>query len=569
MTLSIILATYQRRALLEQTFPTVLAQQPASAFEVVVVVDGSTDGTAAYLRGLAAPLVRVIEQENAGPAAARNAGAAAASGDILLFLDDDILCPPTLARLHLEAHRAAAVPAVISGRVLVSDASPKGVAREIARRETAWGYARLRDAGRIEWPTGTLVDANSSLPRKLFFDAGGFDPSYRRSETNEFGFRLHKAGVPFVDLPQAAAWQIFAKTPREMCADTEWHARAEIRLSRAFPEYRPHCALAGMGDGPAWKRPARRLLARLPKRLLSLVPVAKKRADSITLQAMYLRRSAALWRSAAGESGNWKSLEAEFGKRLPVLLYHHVGPLAAGSHMGMSIPAAMFERQMRCLTRHGYTTISTGQWTDWVRNNSRLPQKPVLLTFDDALADLTKYAFPVLKELDLKAVCFAVTNKLGGRNDWSGVQTGHERLMTREEVKEWSEAGIEFGAHTRTHPDLRTLTLLQLEDEIAGSRADLEDLLGTMVRSFAYTYGDYNAEAVACARRHFDCSFTCEEGVNTLTTDLHLLRRTMMSPFDWTLDFRLRLRYGCSPIIRLRSDLALRTRLRRMMGGGS
>src|SRR6266568_4700806 len=102
MRISVIVATYNRCKLLARTLPALLTQQfPEEEYEVIVVVDGSTDGTLEYLRGLGSYRnLRVLEQANRGQAAAINAGLSAARGEIVLFLDDDIECGPTLIAEH-------------------------------------------------------------------------------------------------------------------------------------------------------------------------------------------------------------------------------------------------------------------------------------------------------------------------------------------------------------------------------------------------------------------------------------------------------------------------------------
>src|SRR5262245_25867711 len=90
--LSIVVPTYNRRAGIER-FLRALEEQtfPATRFEVVVVDDGSTDGTDAALAAMQTPYrLRVLHQENAGPAAARNAGLREAQGRLIVFLDDDV-----------------------------------------------------------------------------------------------------------------------------------------------------------------------------------------------------------------------------------------------------------------------------------------------------------------------------------------------------------------------------------------------------------------------------------------------------------------------------------------------
>jgi len=563
MRLSIVIPTYRRRRTLERTFPTV-AGQDLPNLEIIVVVDGSTDGSSEYLRGFNG--VRVIEQSNQGPAAARNAGVAAASGDVVLFLDDDMVCPSDLARKHLEAHEACHERIVFCGPVWVSDESPKGPAAELTRRATLEGYQELEAGSPMRWPSHTIVDANSSVRKSLFLESGGFDPTYRRSETNELGFRLYRSEVRFEYLKDAAACQIFDKDSDQRCKDAALHARYEIKLAESFPQYRRFCALASLGSGTRRRRFARRALASLSPAILKLFSKVCSVHPGIGLRALQLREAAAMWRAAREEAGGWDELNRRFGKTVSVLLYHHVGPLSPGNNAGMSIPAAMFERQVQWLAKHNWTPITTKQWVGWVHGENTLPEKPVILTFDDALEDLTKYAFPVLRRHGFPGVCFVVTGKLGQLNDWAGDRTGHDRLMTISDVREWANAGIEFGAHTRTHPDLRTLDGEALNAEVAGSKRDLEEILGAKIHSFAYTYGDYDEASTKCAQRHFDCSFTCDEGLNTLSTEPHLLRRTMMSPFDWSTDLRLRLTCGRSRFIESRSRFRIRTRLRKLFG---
>ena len=107
--LSIIVPTNQRRELVSEAVLALGEIHYAGQMEIIVVVDGSTDGTAAALRQVrCSRSLRVIEQQNLGAAAARNRGAAAATGDILLFLDDDMIADPGLAEEHVRLHRQGA-----------------------------------------------------------------------------------------------------------------------------------------------------------------------------------------------------------------------------------------------------------------------------------------------------------------------------------------------------------------------------------------------------------------------------------------------------------------------------
>ena len=110
MKISVVIPTYNGRKVLARTLPNVLEQDLAPAdYEVVVVVDGSTDGTVEFIRTLNPRPVRlrVVEQPNRGPGAARNTGIKAARGELVLLMDDDMLCDPDLARRHVAAHQRA------------------------------------------------------------------------------------------------------------------------------------------------------------------------------------------------------------------------------------------------------------------------------------------------------------------------------------------------------------------------------------------------------------------------------------------------------------------------------
>lgn len=186
----------------------------------------------------------------------------------------------------------------------------------------------------------------------------------------------------------------------------------------------------------------------------------------------------------------------------------------------------------------------------------------MLLTFDDGYADVAEYALPILRRYGFGAAVYIVTGQIGGTNAWDKARgSGTHRLMTAEQIRRWAGEGIEFGAHSRTHPNLTTLTAEQLSEEVLGSRDDLERLLGTRPLSFAYPYGRYNDLVRNCASRAFDLAFSCDLGLNSLTTEPDLLKRSVVSPSDSLVDFECRLHLGRSPIERLRARIRLRTRL--------
>lgn len=255
------------------------------------------------------------------------------------------------------------------------------------------------------------------------------------------------------------------------------------------------------------------------------------------------------------------------GHRLPVLMYHHVGPPRPDPEPVLYVSSKRFEAQVQFLAQRGYVGIRASDWLSWLRDGRPLPTKPVLLTFDDAIADLHEHAFPVLERYGFGAVVFAVTNCVGKGNLWNRHAGFSWRpCLTAEQIQHWSRKGIEFGAHTRNHPDLTALAAPELRDEIAGSRSDLEKLCGVPVTSFAYPYGAHNAAVAECVAQHFDLAFTTDNGLNTSRTYPHLLHRNIVHDWDTSLDLQFLVRLGWNPPKRWRARLRLRSRFLNLLG---
>lgn len=576
--LSIVIPTHNRRdVLLSRTLPAIFEQDfPADEYEVIVVVDGSTDATAEALRELRPPCsLLVIEQPNRGPSAARNKGIQAAKGDLLLFLDDDIICRPHLLKQHVAAHTDPE-PTFVYGSISLAPGTPPSVLKYANERWYEKYYGHIESQNGVKWPEDDYLISNSSLPRATLLACGGFDENMPAKEDYELGLRLWKTGVRFRYLPQAVAYEFFVKPSGSFLhSDGDIYGRTEVLLSRKHPEYRLHSQLAGLGRTVWWKRLLREIILRFPLSAAHLFtapvwvserfcrfPVAQK----VGLRLLEIGRRTTEFRAALKETGSWKAFQGEFGMRLPVLLYHHVGPLRLGTTPGLTISPERFERQVRWLARRGYTGVRPADWLRWRREGTGLPDQPILLTFDDGYADLADYAFPALRRYGFGAGVFIVTGQLGGTNAWDEARgAATHRLLTAEQILYWATQGIEFGAHSRTHADLTTLSAPELAKEVVGSRDDLANLLGSQVVSYAYPYGFYNQAVVDCVREAFDLAFIADddnEGLNHLLTDPHLQLRTMVQTNDSWLDLECRARWGYNPLLNLRGRLRLRTRLK-------
>jgi peptidoglycan/xylan/chitin deacetylase (PgdA/CDA1 family)/GT2 family glycosyltransferase len=557
--ISVVIPTFNRRKLLEKVLIRIFEQDfPPHAFEVLVAVDGSTDGTLEMLRGLKPPCaLKILTQEPSGQSAARNLGLKASTGDLVIFVDDDILCERTFLKEHRAAHEGPN-PCVAFGPILVAEESRRNLVTDWLRTCSEYTLSQL---SRNQGPWGasdTLGCANTSIPRHILVQAGGFDEQFARSrEDFDLFHRLEQSGVRFHYLRTAAVRQVCGKSAQSVVrAEGTWYGKSELALCRKFPALRKSSRLACLNVGPAWKRLFLRVAARLPfpvdglMRLfygiaegLRAVPPVRK-LGVLILQA---RVRAEMLRSAMEAAGSWKAFQSEFCQRLPVLLYHHVGPQRAGTFPELTVTPQQFEREVRWLAEHGYRGFRATDWLAWLGGEKIFSHKPVLIAFDDGYADLADYALPVLQRYGFSATLFVVTRRMSATNAWDEARgSAPHRLMSADQVREWAGEGFEFGAHSRTHRDLRDLSKEDLEREVVGSGEDLEGILGTRAASFAYPFGLHDERVQNCVRKAFRLAFVVGSGLNHLQSDPFLLRRTVVYPGDSLFDLACRVRFGAT-----------------------
>jgi len=208
MRLSVVLPTYNRLDRLQRVIAGLEQQTyPLEAFEVVVVSDGSTDGTDRWLAGYGGPLrLRPLTQGNSGVSVARNHGLEYAQSPWILFLDDDVVPAPHLVEEHVTALRAEPDDKVA---VLGPLTTPND---KRLQSWVAWEQEMLAKqyddmiAGRWQPTARQFYTGNTSIAKHHLLEAGGFDPSYRRAEDVELAYRLVDRGIRFVFRPQAVGY---------------------------------------------------------------------------------------------------------------------------------------------------------------------------------------------------------------------------------------------------------------------------------------------------------------------------------------------------------------------------
>ena len=490
MRFSIVFPTYQRKELALAAVQA-LEKQELRDFEAIVVVDGSKDGTAEALRELQPSFFfKVLEQPNSGAASARNRGAAAAEGEILLFLDDDMEAHPRLLAEHDRSHREGAE--VVLGHIPLHPKSPRGL---LSRNVGIWAENRackLSEPG-AELTAYDLLTGQISLRSELFRRLGGFDDAFTRdgtygNEDLDFGQRLLDAGCRVVFNPEAVSWQRYVVTPRQHLEQWRQTGRADVAFARKHP-HRAEAVFATRG------RPA--LFAAILKTPILFLAERAKGGSALMFRWFRRVRTAEYWRGVREAGGIPRP------RPLRVLAYHAIADLAGDPVLERyAVPAERFREQLETLRRAGYTLVRPEEVVRFLQGRGGLPRRPVLLTFDDAYENL-----PLLAG----AVTFAVSGRLGGVNEWDlkrGATT--LRLLDAGELREISSRGIEVGAHSRTHPDLTRVE--KLDEEIAGSRQDLAEI-GLSPRLFAYPYGKEDERVRSAVQRAgFVAAFTVAPG---------------------------------------------------------
>ena len=503
---SVVIPTYQRKDVVLSSVEALAAQEDAPPFEVVVVVDGSVDGTAEALEALETPFpLSVVEQPNAGRPAACNRGAAAASGELLLFLDDDMEAHPRLLAEHDRSHREGA-DAVIGHLPLHPDSPPGFLAEAVGTWAEQRREAMQQRGGRVELPD--FVTGQMSVRRDVFLGIGGFDLYFLRpygGEDLDLGRRLAAAGHTLAFNGDAISWQRYVITPHQLLRQWRYFGRGAVLLARKHPD-QIELIFRGWRQGRRLDRFVLRWL-RLPLGALVLLCLAAGIETGFVVRVFFRVRNLEYFKGVRGAGG----IPAAHPVR--VLCYHAISDLARSPYEPWGIPPRRFRRQLRLLTRR-LRFVDASEFGRYL-DGAGVPRRAALLTFDDCYRDLVDDGLPILRELGVPALAFAVSRRVGGTSDWdAGIGAPRLPLADAAGLRELARARVAIGSHTRTHRKLSRLSAQELSDEIAGSMSDFEPLGLPGPTFLAYPYGAYSSEvAEAAAAAGFRGAFTTEPGL--------------------------------------------------------
>lgn len=187
----------------------------------------------------------------------------------------------------------------------------------------------------------------------------------------------------------------------------------------------------------------------------------------------------------------------------PILIYHKISKPRRDSRIrGAFTPPRRFRRQLSYLKKQGFTFYTASELIRHFQAEEKFPARSVALTFDDGWQDNYTNAFPVLKELGIKATIFIIPSSIGQMSTSATTPAGDRGYphLSREEILEMADAGIEFGSHTMSHQLLNQISEPEVKTEIETAKREIENLVQQPCWTIAYPAGYFSDAARRAAR---------------------------------------------------------------------
>jgi peptidoglycan/xylan/chitin deacetylase (PgdA/CDA1 family) len=182
-------------------------------------------------------------------------------------------------------------------------------------------------------------------------------------------------------------------------------------------------------------------------------------------------------------------------RALPVLLYHSISDDASSEVARFTISPKVFDEHMRHLAEEGYSSMTVTEFLPALLAPGSpdppgdvLPERPVVVTFDDGFRDFLTSALPIMQRHGIRSTLYATTGFMG-EGETPGTNRSGDEMLSWGELAEVSRQGVEVGGHTHSHPMLDTLPHAAASDEITRCKALIEQHAGAAVASFAYPHG--------------------------------------------------------------------------------
>lgn len=205
--------------------------------------------------------------------------------------------------------------------------------------------------------------------------------------------------------------------------------------------------------------------------------------------------------------------------RIPILMYHSISDSDPSNNL--LVPPTMFDEQMAWLDENGFTAMTMDEALE-AMETGKVPKRPVVITFDDGYSDNYTSAFPSLKNHNMKATFFVITD---------GVDNGY--YMSSDMLKEMQDAGMKIENHTANHLELNNLSRADAYDSIKRAQDFLRDVIGSDGNYLCYPVGKYSDETIEIAKElGIKAAVTTQGGISSIGDGEHKLKRVRISPMS-------------------------------------
>lgn len=580
LSISVVVPTFKRSASLAATLDSIAEDARSSrlgSVQVIVVCDGEDQETRTASESYIADGVEItwiFHDENLGLPSARNSGAARATGELVLFLDDDVEVAPGLLRAHIDVHARAeqeepGFKYVACGSI-VEAPHQKQTSRTGEFLEQSWAntLSRYDEAMQIGESDPELADAlalscfglNCSIRRALFAETGGFNSLLRSmDEELEYGVRLYMQGVRFL----STSATVYHRNTKDMVAYFSrcWGlggACDTLRVTQLGQRNAQTSQLMKLDTGPLLEQWTNRAYwhAHDEAQTVSnwLRGLTERTGSRFAFRLWHdVERLSRYW-SAVREAGlSREEVRVLAGEPTRVLMLHSIAEAQNETEILYYLSPRSFRRLLEVMRSEGYTSADPRKLE---YAGATWGPRELVLTFDDGYEDFYTEVFPLVAQYELKPLVLLTADRIGDWNRWDqerGVR--RRRLLNIDQIREMQRYGVRFGSHTLTHPSLPELNATDLRSEVSESKLRLEDLLGQEVTAFAYPYGHTNRRVrAAVIEAGYKVAFTTTEGLNRWQ-DPFALRRIDMNErvAPWTYGWRLKT--GIAPRTSIKREL--------------
>ncbi|MEC9257650.1 MAG: polysaccharide deacetylase family protein [Candidatus Poribacteria bacterium] len=227
---------------------------------------------------------------------------------------------------------------------------------------------------------------------------------------------------------------------------------------------------------------------------------------------------------------------------LPILAYHKIG---TQKELGITwIAPSVFEKQIAFLHSEQYQTVSPNDLTEALLEKRKLPEKSVMITFDDGYESCYTHAFPILKRYGFTATIFMLAGYVGKWNSWDA-RLGWKRFkhLSREQIIDLDLEGFTFGSHGLNHLFLTLQHHKTIQTELKMSKSILEDILQKPIDCFAYPYGNHNSKTTQLVKEaNYRIAFSLNPSPQITNSQTYYLPRMGIYLWDTLNTFKTKLR---------------------------